>query len=643
MKHNYEREQLFGLLDAFCHGTLSAEQSQNLATILRESPHARRDYLEYMDLHAALQWDVAGRAKIAEIGPQFCEELESMPSPRSRSAMLSFLNSFGKFAAIAFLSHAARRIKRRSRDLRVKMALALAGSLLLAGAVAGTGAILSAVFMRPRSAAEQFEAAHVPEPALAAPSAIRSPAPSSSPSAAPVAAPIARLARCVDCVWSDKLGAPHPGQDLFAGRKLVLKSGLAEIVFANGADTILEGPAALELQSSSSAVLHRGKFSVTAETPSARGFEVGAPGMKYSDLGTEFGLLVSATGQQEVHVFRGRVRAEQGAESKEPQPESRPSPSAKGAAGERSSGTPLPTPRSRPMVLAALEGLRVAAPNAAGEPARPTERIAADEKLFVLTEQIAEIAAQSPEFRRWKKFSGNLCKRADLVAYYDFQADESDPAVLRNRAASGSKLDGRIEGAKWAEGPFRGKHALAFYDGGDRVRVDIPGSFEGCTMAAWINVTDLKRNLNAIAMSDGVRDGFLQGNWQLWPNGSATFGPCWETQSGRFPPGYKPGTSDVVIGHDDMGTWCHLTAVYDLRSGTVVHYKNGRESGSVRIGSGTPLVFGPSQIANCRFPARNLRAMIGELCFFSRALPAEEIKRLCEQTVAEPDEPKTGP
>ncbi len=500
MNHKYDRDELFRFLDALCHGTLSVEQSQRLTGILRENPSARRDYLEYMDLHAALQWDVAGRAKIAEIGRQFCEELESLPTPRSRFAVRGLLDSVGNFAVSAFLRGTANRLRRRTRDLRVKMALALAGSLLFAGAVAGTGAILTAIFMQPWPAAEQREVAH--SPASAAPTPLPSSKPSSFPSStrssgppsAPLPAPVARLARCVDCVWPDKSHAPQLGEGLVAGRKLVLKSGLAEIIFANGADTILEGPAALEVQSNSSAILRRGKFAVTADTPSAHGFEVGTPGMKYSDLGTEFGLLVAPTGQQEVHVFRGRVQAEQGAQSREQAGHSLPTPSGRGAGregsnlpsasrrgteDERGSGFPNPTPSTRPLLLSAHDGLRVAAPDATGKRAKPVERIAANKKLFVLTEQIAEIAAQSPEFRRWKKFSDDLCERSDLVAYYDFQPDESDRTVLRNRAASGDKLDGRIEGAKWSNGPFRGKLALVFSSRNDRVRVEHSGQFRG--------------------------------------------------------------------------------------------------------------------------------------------------------------------
>jgi hypothetical protein len=171
----------------------------------------------------------------------------------------------------------------------------------------------------------------------------------------------ARLTRAVDCVWSHETAAPTVGDELAAGRRVALNSGLAELVFQSGARAILEGPVTLEVRSGMGAMLHRGKVAVTVENPQARGFEIHTPGMTYTDLGTEFGVLVAQTGAQEVHVFRGRVQAEQGTE--------------RGArSGEQN---------SPPLILSAHEAVRIAAPDALGSPGRSIERIAADQKRFV--------------------------------------------------------------------------------------------------------------------------------------------------------------------------------------------------------------------------------------------------------------------
>jgi hypothetical protein len=238
---------------------------------------------------------------------------------------------------------------------------------------------------------------------------------------------------------------PQLGEEFEAGRKLVLKSGLAEVIFENGARSVLEGPATLEVRSRTSAILSRGKIAVTAETPSARGFEVQTPGMRYTDLGTEFGVLVAQNGEQEVHVFRGTVQAEADKDR------------AIGRGGERENSMPPRPPVSPsppPLLLSANESIRVEKPQDNAPPVMV--RQAAKPGQFVRSGQMAQVIAK---LDRWKQFHDELCKRPDLVAYYDFQPDESDRTILRNRAASGSALDGKIEGAKWADGPFPGKPA----------------------------------------------------------------------------------------------------------------------------------------------------------------------------------------
>jgi hypothetical protein len=145
---------------------------------------------------------------------------------------------------------------------------------------------------------------------------------------------------------------------------------------------ILQGPAKLTLHTRARAFLNRGKCTVTVENPSARGFEVHAPGMKYTDLGTEFGVAVADSGDQEAHVFRGKVQAEQGAEQGAGSKEQG---AGRAMSSRRGSNSPLPAPRSVPLILAAHQAVRVAAPNAAGGPVKSVEFIAANVKEFVRT------------------------------------------------------------------------------------------------------------------------------------------------------------------------------------------------------------------------------------------------------------------
>jgi hypothetical protein len=86
---------------------------------------------------------------------------------------------------------------------------------------------------------------------------------------------------------------------------IAVDRGLAEFRFQSGVRVVLEGPARLELLSGTSARLHRGKLA--ARVSGTTGFEVLSPRGKVIDLGTEFGVSVSDSGDTDVHVFEGRV------------------------------------------------------------------------------------------------------------------------------------------------------------------------------------------------------------------------------------------------------------------------------------------------------------------------------------------------
>ncbi len=75
----------------------------------------------------------------------------------------------------------------------------------------------------------------------------------------------------------------------------------------------------------------------------------------------------------------------------------------------------------------------------------------ADAAGFVRVGQLAKLAKQlhPTPLSRWRTWSKELRNRDDLLAYYDFQRDEKDRSVLRNRAATGAALDGRIESPAW--------------------------------------------------------------------------------------------------------------------------------------------------------------------------------------------------
>jgi hypothetical protein len=184
---------------------------------------------------------------------------------------------------------------------------------------------------------------------------------------------VARLIHEEDCRWAIGSHSPRLGDDLEPGRKLVLMSGLAEVMFQSGVRAVLQGPATLEIGSRKSAVLDQGRLTVRVEDPDAHGFEVHTLGMKYTDLGTEFGVWMKEDGTQEMVVFRGKVRAEKASEI----PNLKSQVSDGETDGARISPSPhLPISPSS-IVLTANQAIRVVSAD------KPIEPIAADEKQFV--------------------------------------------------------------------------------------------------------------------------------------------------------------------------------------------------------------------------------------------------------------------
>jgi hypothetical protein len=656
-------DELLALAAAACDGTITPDGAQRLQSLLRDDPRARRFYVAYVDLHSRLLWRFRDGHSASALPSNESSQSggipvssSSAPVPLSARARRQSGKAGMRWTSpvLGLLRAAGRRVKRVHGDVRYTVALLWIYMFLFAGALAGALAVVVAMFHNVGLPGNP------PEVAKTLPAATGE-GPKKIPAPAPVEM-VARLTNAVDCAWSSETSVPAIGGDLAAGRKLALESGLAEIRFKNGARAVLQGPATLEIRSQSCAYLSGGKVAVTAEGAKARGFVIGAPGMKYTDLGTEFGVLVAKDGEQEVHVFRGSVQAEEVADEKPQTTDEGPgmrdaghAPTPQGVqsvTGSDGSHPSSPAPQPPPAVLSADQALRVGSSGAPGTPARRIVRIAADGKQFVRAAQMDQIVAeQSLEFRRWKKMSDNFRKQPDVLVYYDFQADEADRTMLRNRAASGSKLDGRIEGAKWADGPLPGKQALEFKGRDDRVRVDIPDSLEAVTAVVWIRLDSLPNPFNSIMMSDRWYERVGACHWQIISDEArVVFEPCPIAKIAAVPPDFRTIVRSPSLARGDFGAWTQLAVVYDSTAGTTAYYKNGQEIGAEKLSKNIPLVFGPGQIANWEpyksvNPAnavRNLPARISELYLYSRALPAKEVKRLYDDAVSQPGKLASG-
>ena len=88
-----------------------------------------------------------------------------------------------------------------------------------------------------------------------------------------------------------------------------LQSGLISLAGADGLELLVEGPAIAEWLGAQHIRLTSGTV-VVRMPEGGSGFVVETARMRVTDLGTEFGVSVSPSGDERVQVYRGRVRAE---------------------------------------------------------------------------------------------------------------------------------------------------------------------------------------------------------------------------------------------------------------------------------------------------------------------------------------------
>ncbi len=243
------------LVDAYCSGHIDETGFHRLEAMLLDSEAARHHFVEYFHHHTEIQFAIrAGHATDSVL-----DQLTCCPDASSGPA-------------------------RPTKPWRARPKLRW-----LMGVAVGF-ALASSTFAALRYSGVIGSARSGTEPLL-----ISSPA------------NIAWLINAQDCRW---IGTDQkPGREMRSGKVLRLERGLAEIEFDRGARVILQGPAGLELVSGATARLLYG--TLTARVPhQARGFTVLSPSGKVVDLGTEFGLSVSAGGgATSVRVFKGLVEA----------------------------------------------------------------------------------------------------------------------------------------------------------------------------------------------------------------------------------------------------------------------------------------------------------------------------------------------
>ena len=249
--HSLELHRLFV---AKADGTITAEDHERLATLLKDSVKVRREWFAFQDAESAIaEWsqrESMQRGQVPLAAPTVEHEHGMQTSGRS-GAKLMLLGSLAACMAMGVFTWAL--------WPRSAAPLSPSGSNIVTKDEATTSAV-------------------------------------------------AVLTRGADLVWEESVTVPALNEPLSPG-ELKLKSGVAEIEFFQGARLCMEGPASIRLISAGEAFCTSGRFSAEVP-PQARGFKIGTPKGDLVDLGTQFGLdLSNAT--SELHVFKGEVELHQ--------------------------------------------------------------------------------------------------------------------------------------------------------------------------------------------------------------------------------------------------------------------------------------------------------------------------------------------
>lgn len=117
--------------------------------------------------------------------------------------------------------------------------------------------------------------------------------------------PIATVIDSLEAAWQSDELSTSAGTPLSPG-EYALTRGVVQLKFGNGATLLVEGPAEVELISRERAKLHRGR--VVANVPDeAIGFTLISDAATFVDLGTQFGVEVTSSGEALVTVLDGEV------------------------------------------------------------------------------------------------------------------------------------------------------------------------------------------------------------------------------------------------------------------------------------------------------------------------------------------------
>ncbi len=527
---------------AVCHGNASDQQVRALNELLLGDSAALDEYLVRVELHARLGSDTR----------LFASAFVGAPNPGFRA-----LQSTGTSKITALQP-------RSSRRQVVRWAVGLAACLVI---LAAWGVYWSWPTSRRK--------------------------PSSSIA-------VAVLSQAVASHWSSRADSHSVGAPLEPGW-LRLKSGLVQVTFYRGVRLMIQGPAEVQLVSPGAAYCRTGRI-VAVVPPQGRGFQMGTPQVKVTDLGTEFGLKVTRDAA-EVHVFKGEVEWQREATNSQSLKEGKAVVVDKGGASRETSADPT-----------------------------------AFGSLFDLERKWLATLAQ--RYREWQSASTRLNHDRSLMIHFDFEEPAPSAWALHDTAAGNSRAhDATIVGCQAAEGRWPKKGALEFRSINDRVLLELPGEFQALTLSAWVNVKGLDRQFNSLFMCDGFTPGTV--HWQIRNDGILDLGV-----QGLHRRDVQIFASPPVINFDQFGQWVHLATVIDGKRQKLTHYVNGLPVSQGELKRPPPYRIGAAELGNWNpgdfphkppFLIRHFSGAMDEFALFNRALNDAEVRALYTEGKPYPD------
>lgn len=383
-------------------------------------------------------------------------------------------------------------------------------------------------------------------------------------------------------------------------KRLNWDSGLIQLEFYSGATVVAEGPASVEIVDAKNLYLHYGKLRANIPKP-AQGFTILAPTLELVDLGTEFGMAVGDDGSVDVQVFDGKV------ELYEPK-------------SSRNEETRRELTKGKAISITA-EGL--------------SEPVDTSQLSFVSSHELASLTTSHSieRYEKWQEHRDVVISDPRIAAYFPFERDPANDRTLLGYGAEGEIIQGAIVGAKWATGRWPDKSSLEFKRPGDRVRLNIPGSYLSMTFSAWVRLDGLDRRFSSLLLTDEFNNNMP--HWQIHQEGHLLLGMWIEGASDTAH--YR---SPNVFSLQDVGQWAHVATVYDSVDSRVRHFLNGEliSNQSIDNAARGDLTLEFATIGNWS-PAnetgwqkiRNLNGRIDEMTIYGVPLTEEQVGELFQK------------